>query len=184
MKKLYYLSIAFILSIPYIMFKTDIPGNIWMYGKTIVDDSLTESRVEKAYDELPFNVKKMLEDNEYRIYIVEEIDNNELIVGQTIYNCRIILIKDRYSGVEKTLFHECGHVVDDEGALTFLSSSDEFMEIYEEERYYFKAEDNWEYYISTPKEYFASAFAEYMLNPERLKENTPKTYEYIHRHII
>ena len=50
-------------------------------------------------------------------------------------------------------------------------------------RHNFKAEDNLEYYISTPREYFASAFAEYMLNPERLKRNTPRTYEYIDRQV-
>lgn len=183
MKKLYYLSLAFIMSIPFIMFKTDIPGNIWMHGKTIIKGGLTEARIELAYDELPYSVQKTLKDNGYRVYVVDEIGDNELIVGQTVYGCRLILIKDRYSGIEKTFYHECGHVVDDEEALTFLSSSDEFQEIYEEERYYFKAEGNWEYYISTPKEYFASAFAEYMLNPERLKENTPRTYAFIDRYI-
>ena len=111
------------------MFKTDIPGNIWMHGKTIIEGGLTEARIELAYDELPYSVKRTLQDNDYRIYVVDIIDDNELIVGQTIYGCRLILIKDRYAGIEKTFYHECGHVVDDEEAFTFLSSSDEFQEI-------------------------------------------------------
>jgi hypothetical protein len=183
MGKLYYLFLAFVLSIPVIYFKTDIPGDIWMYGETIIEEGFTKARVEYAYDKLPQPLQDMLEENGYRIYVVDTIDDNEQILGQTIYGIRLILIKDYGAWIEKTFYHECGHVLDDESALTFASSSDEFQEIYEEERHNFKAEDNLEYYISTPREYFASAFAEYMLNPERLKRNTPRTYEYIDRQV-
>lgn len=166
-----------------IVFHTDILTNIYMNNQPIAEASLTHYRILKAKDKLPPKVNQMLEKNEYKIYVLEEIDDNEYILGQTIYGLRIILIKDTYFDIERTFYHECGHVIDDESAFTYASSSNEFIEIYNEEKYLFKSDGYIEYYISTPREYFASAFAEYMLNPQKLKENTPKTYEYIDKHV-
>ena len=104
--------LAFVLSIPVIYFKTDIPGDIWMYGETIIEDGFTKARVEYAYDKLPQPLQDMLEENGYRIYVVETIDDNEQILGQTIYGIRLILIKDYGVWIEKTFYHECGHVLD------------------------------------------------------------------------
>lgn len=161
------------------LFDTTILANMYMRNQPISKMSFTHYRIIKAQDKLPPKVKHMLEENGYRIYVLDTIDNNELILGQTFYGLKLILIKDEFAFVERTFYHECGHVLDDEVAFTFASSSDEFIEIYNEEKHMFKSEGNLEYYISTPREYFASAFAEYMTDPERLKENTPRTYEYI-----
>ena len=123
----------------------------------------------------------MFEDNGYELYIVSLIDNDDSIMGQTRFGPRIVLIKNSGAFVERTMFHECGHILDDELALTFISQSDEFKSIYDEERLQFRADNNIEYFISTPAEYFASAFSEYMIKPARLKHNTPKTYDFIER---
>lgn len=181
MKKIYYVLLSFILLISVAIcdvYKTD---EEWLNGCVIIESGLTQSRIEHAYDKLPPKVRDIVD--KYDIYVVDLIENDELVLGETIYSNRLILIKDNLAWIEKTFFHECGHVLDKENSLTFLSSSDEFQDIYEEEKDKFVAEDNLSYYISTPKEYFASAFAEYMMNPERLKENTPKTYYYINNSV-
>ena len=83
--------------------------------------------------------------------------------------------------VSRTMYHECGHVLDNELHIKDISGTEEFKKIYEEEKDYFVVDNNYDYFISTEAEYFASAFAEYMLKPSRLKLNTPKTYEFIEK---
>lgn len=165
----------------HILFKSPIPGQVIMLDEYVFTYGETYERVWDAYDELPPKVKDMFEDNGYELYIVSLIDGDECIMGQTRFGPRIVLIKNSGAFVERTMFHECGHILDDELALTFISQSDEFKSIYDEERLQFRADNNIEYFISTPAEYFASAFSEYMIKPARLKHNTPKTYDFIER---
>ena len=165
----------------HILFKSPIPGQVIMSDDYVFTYGETYERVWNAYDELPPKVKDMFEDNGYELYIVSLIDGDECIMGQTRFGPRIVLIKNSGAFVERTMFHECGHILDDELALTFISQSDEFKSIYDEERLQFRADNNIEYFISTPAEYFASAFSEYMIRPARLQHNTPKTYDFIER---
>lgn len=162
-----------------LLFKSTIPGKVIMNGVEVYTSGDTYDRVWSTYEQLPDKVQDMFEDNNYRMYIVELIDNDEYIMGQTNFTSRLVLIKLNSPFVERTTFHECGHILDDELAFAFISGSDEFMDIYLEERDEFRVDNNKSYFISTEKEYFASAFAEYMIGPERLKRNTPKTYAFI-----
>ncbi|MBR3363027.1 MAG: hypothetical protein IKG40_03780 [Bacilli bacterium] len=85
-----------------------------------------------------------------------------------------------------TLIHELGHFFDaryDYG----LSDCDSFYEIYFEEvnnylntKYY--NVDNLKIYanVSTPREYFATAYSSYLVYPENLRKYCPKTYDYIY----
>lgn len=171
--------VLLVLLVYHILFKSPIPGKIMMIDDCVFTYGETYERVWDAYDELPPKVKDMFEDNGYRMYVVSLIDNDDIITGQTRFIPRIVLIKNSETFAERTLFHECGHILDDELSLTFISQSDEFESIYDEERMQFRADNNIEYFISTPMEYFASAFSEYMIRPARLKYNTPKTYDFI-----
>lgn len=173
--------VLLVLLVYHIIFKSPIPGQIMMANEYVFTYGETYERVWDAYDELPPKVKDMFEDNGYELYIVSLIDNDDSIMGQTRFGPRIVLIKNSGAFVERTMFHECGHILDDELALTFISQSDEFKSIYDEERLQFRADNNIEYFISTPAEYFASAFSEYMIRPARLQHNTPKTYDFIER---
>lgn len=159
---------------------TDTPDRILLNGQITYIEGQTYNDVWKTYDKLPPKVKKMLEDNNYSIYIVDVIGNDKNIAGRVIYGAKIIEIKNNSFNAELTMFHECGHVLDkclvDIG---IISSSDEFQEIFEEERYDIVVDYNYDYLTAASTEYFAGAFAEYMINPERLKENTPKTYYFI-----
>ena len=84
-----------------------------MYGETIIEDGFTKARVEYAYDKLPQPLQDMLEENGYRIYVVETIDDNEQILGQTIYGIRLILIKDYGVWIEKTFYHQAYILLND-----------------------------------------------------------------------
>lgn len=185
MKKSIVISGVFMTLVYYILFKSTIPGTIDMIGRTVYNEGETYERAWDAYEQLPDKVQDMFEDNNYKMYIVESIDNNEYIVGQTRYGPRIVLIREDGKYVERTTFHECGHILDDELVIGFsgVSDTEEFIEIYNAEKDKFVADNNVSYYISTPAEYFASAFAEYMLNPTRLKENTPRTYAFIEQQL-
>lgn len=175
-------SIGYVLLIAmvyYVLFKSPIPGQIIMADDYVFTYGETYERVWDAYDKLPPKVKDIFEDKGYRVYVVSLIDDDEGIAGQTVFIPRIVLIKNSGPFVERTMFHECGHILDDKLAITFISNSNEFKTIYNEERLYFKVDNNFDYYISSPSEYFASAFSEYMIRPARLKRNTPKTYDFI-----
>ena len=179
MKKSICISGLLVLIVYYLLFKSTIPGQILMDGMLVYTEGETYERAWNAYEELPDKVQDMFEDNNYRMHVVDLIDNDEYIMGQTNFGSRLVLLKNNGPYVERTTFHEFGHILDDELAVTFISRSDEFISIYNEEKENFKADNNVEYFISTPLEYFASAFSEYMIRPERLKYNTPKTYEFI-----
>lgn len=164
-----------------ILYNSTIPGKISMYGETIYTNGVVYDKVWNAYAKVPDKVKLMLQDNKYRIYIVDIIDNNANILGQTTYAVKLIKIRDLNCDVETTLMHECGHVLDDESHILFISWTKEFKDIFAEEKdaFYYVVDDNYEYYITNEKEYFAQAFAEFILNPEKLNFYTPKTYKFI-----
>jgi hypothetical protein len=159
---------------------TNIPERILLNGHITYIEGQTYDDVWEAYDELPPKVKKMLEDQHYSIYVVDLIGGDENIAGRVTYGAEIIEIKYDIHNVKLTMFHECGHVLDDGmTSIGLISSSDVFQEIFEEERYNLVVDYNYSYLTADSAEYFAGAFAEYMTNPERLKTNTPKTYYFI-----
>ena len=163
----------------HILFKSPIPSQVIMADEYVFTYGETYERVWDTYNELPTKVKDMFEDNGYRIYVVSSIDNDEYILGQTRFMSRTILIKNTGPFVERTVFHEFGHLLDDELAFSFISESDMFIDIYNSEKGNFKVDNNYDYFISSHLEYFASAFSEYMIRPARLKRNTPRTYDFI-----
>ena len=166
----------------YLLFESEIPGKILMRNENIYTNGEVYERVWNAYDKLPEKVKELVEEENYKIYVVDELESDidgYITLGKTYFGFKTIKISNIDLYVERTTLHEYGHVLDDELAIRFISESEEFMDIYLSEKENFAVDDNHEYFTSTELEYFASAFAEYILNPERLKENTPRTYEFI-----
>lgn len=85
-----------------------------------------------------------------------------------------------------SLVHEFGHYLDYLlvsvlNTSSRLSKTPEFMSVWESERLNLKVDylSNLSYYQDSVTEYFAQVFSEYIKNPNRLKANTPKTYEYM-----
>lgn len=153
-------------------------------GKSVYENGITYTVAWNAYDELPEVLKDKYETMDYEMVIVDKIDQSDYgtVVGRIIHGTRIIMIKDNAGLARYTVFHEFGHLLDYRQLMIDYSSTNEFKDIYEEEKENFKTVyGGYEYAISTKEEYFASAFAEYMMNPDRLKSNTPRTYNYIEK---
>lgn len=153
-------------------------------GKSVYENGITYTIAWNAYDELPEVLKDKYEAMGYEMAIVDEIGNSDygVVIGRITHGTRTIMIKDEAGSARNTVFHEFGHLLDYRQLMTDYSSTNEFKAIYEEEKENFKTiYGGYEYAISTNKEYFASAFAEYMMNPDRLKSNTPRTYNYIEK---
>ena len=70
---------------------------------------------------------------------------------------------------KKSIYHEFGHYLD---YVCKISDTDEFIKVYEKER---NKTDFSNYYKSTPSEYFAESFSQYILKGDSNLE----TYRYI-----
>lgn len=178
----FWLFILIILGGYYFAFESKLPGKILMHNENIYTEGRVYERVWNAYDKLPENIKDMLEEEKYEIYVVDELSSDMegyITLGRTYFGFRVIQISNIDLYVERTTLHEVGHVIDDELAVKYISNSDEFKDIYLDEKDDFQVSNNHEYFTSSELEYFASAFAEYMINPDRLKTFTPRTYEFI-----
>ena len=184
--KKFWMFIAGVLCSCWIISEFQLPEIILMKNENIHNEGIVYEKVWDAYDKLPNNVKEMLDDESYSIYVVDPLESTVegyITLGRTFFRFGVIQISNKDIWVERTTLHEVGHVIDDESAFTFISRSNEFKEIYQEEKENFKyvVIDNHEYFISSELEYFAQAFSEYMINPEGLKLFTPRTYEFIDR---
>lgn len=81
---------------------------------------------------------------------------------------------------DKTISKQNGHYFD--CSLGFISESDEFLNnIYPEEKnnFNYTYTTSIKHEISDVYEYFASTFDEYIINPNGLKNDCPRTYEFM-----
>lgn len=103
------------------------------------------------------------------------IDYAEAASGITYLDKKVIWFS--HASDEKIILHEFGHVID--SYLGGISSTEEFKQLYQ---------NNWQSYvesgqeiidihsISCSSEFFASVFADYILNPDYLKEQSEELY--------
>lgn len=125
--------------------------------------------------------------NDYRLLEVSGIIEEDYILGITNYLDKLIIVKNDISMEECniTLYHEIAHALDGyvgKNGNTFFrySESSDFIKIYNKENgEAFKELDNRDYYNSNIQEYFAQSFAYYIVKPNELKEDCPKTYQYM-----
>ncbi len=91
---------------------------------------------------------------------------------------KIIRINEELSGGEqdRVLYHELGHYID---ALTDLSQTEEFKQIFEEERYTSSYLSGEYYFTEKIKEYWAESFSIVANKPQKARKDMPKTYDYI-----
>ncbi len=105
---------------------------------------------------------------------------------QNNFDRPVILIYNEY--LHNALIHEIGHAVDitANGNVFFAEhNKKEFKTIYEEEASYMVPVgiEVTGYVISTPDEYFAECFHQYIMFPDTLRESAPKTYAYMERFV-
>lgn len=180
----YVLMAALGFVIGHLLLRSPIVEAVLFDGKSVYENGMAYTVAWNAYDELPEVLKDKYEAMGYEMVIVDEISKSDygVVVGRIIHGPRTIMIKDEVGSAKRTVFHEFGHLLDYRQLLLDYSSTNEFKAIYQEEKENFKTiYSDYDYAISTNKEYFATAFAEYMINPDRLKSNTPKTYDYIEK---
>lgn len=154
-----------------------------------VYDEDEDASLDEIYDELPEVVKNLFINTDCTLTEVDHMESNPKAVGMFIHNdithyYAIEIIRGEFgSSKESIVYHEFGHLLDYGYNECYKSNSKIFREIYEAEKGAFVVDDNYEYVTKDPQEYFAESFAEYMTNPDRLRDNTPMTYEYI-EHVL
>ena len=154
-----------------------------------LDDEDDDASLDEMYDELPEVVKNLFINTDCTLTEVDHMESNPKAVGMFIHNdtthyYAIEIIRGEFgSSKESIVYHEFGHLLDYGYNECYKSNSKIFREIYEAEKGAFVVDDNYDYVTKDPQEYFAEAFAEYMTNPDRLRDNTPMTYEYI-EHVL
>lgn len=105
----------------------------------------------------------------------ERFLSNYILSG--VYFDKTIHLSSNKDWAEQSLLHEFGHFVDE---ISYMDKN-EFIKIYEREKdnLILNKDKDKSYYLRNVSEYFAQSFEEYLINPERLLLNNPKTYEYI-----
>ena len=154
-----------------------------------VYDEDDDASLDEIYDELPEVVKNLFINTDCTLTEVDHMESNPKAVGMFIHNdithyYAIEIIRGEFNcSKESIVYHEFGHLLDYGYNECYKSNSKVFREIYEAEKGAFVVDDNYDYVTKDPQEYFAESFAEYMTNPDRLRDNTPMTYEYI-EHVL
>lgn len=152
-------------------------------------DEDDDASLDEIYDELPEVVKRLFVNTDCTLTEVDYDEDNPkragmFICNNTVHYYAIEIVRGEFCiNKENVVYHEFGHLLDYGYNECFRSDSKIFREIYEVEKGAFVVDDNYEYVTSNPQEYFAEAFAEYMTNPDRLRDNTPMTYSYI-EHVL
>lgn len=134
------------------------------------------------YMKAPLKLRELFESSGWKIIISntslkQRFGYEFSILALTLLQEKEIYIDNR-ENAKNSILHELGHFVD--YSLGFVSSSDEFVSIYEEEVNNFVS--FWKTHknnTSTPIEYFAEAYQVLIVQPDRLIENCPKTVGFL-----
>lgn len=141
-----------------------------------------DNNIKQAYNNLPTSVKQLFKDINCEVKEVNVVSVPGAIGAFSAggsYGHPTIEIQKNNKYITYTVYHEFGHMLDCGYNYKYESKENEFYNIYLDERAEFRTDYNYQYAISEVEEYFASSFAEYIINPQRLKSNTPRTYNYI-----
>lgn len=99
------------------------------------------------------------------------------IAGLFVENESTIYISSKRNYINHSTIHEFGHFFDYINDWSSLSK--DFTNIYIEEKDNLKIISHDNHYKSNSSEFFATSFQQYLNNPEKLKNEVPKTYNYL-----
>lgn len=166
---------------------TELDGVVPHYHKIIIDNMVTNKIPQELIDSFRYSGHRLLlTSKDIRGYECANLDFEP--AGAYSSATKTLYLSNKYDNywAEQSLVHEFGHYLDfatwSAGNLNSRASrTDEFTKIWREERDRLEVDNvsNLDYYRNTITEYFAQSFDEYISKPERLKENNPKTYNYI-----
>lgn len=125
-----------------------------------------------------YNWKYVFVDDKKINHISRKYGYHQAILGLSVYNDHIIYASKNDKSV---VLHETFHALD--SIFYFPSKSKEATHIYKKEQNKFlnAFKDISKINTSLQVEYFAEAFQEYLLEKDKLKEECPKTYMFLHR---
>lgn len=152
------------------------------------NDASTNKVIQAMVDKLPDHIMYAIQTNDYHIHV----SNDGKDYGQSMGGVGICMIGGDYICVKKSLigqqfgkeavYHEIGHAYDYCVSSPYSADhNNEFSKIYEAEKNKIRLFKNSSYSHtrSSLSEYFAEAFAVYILDAKLLKAHAPKTYQYM-----
>ena len=166
----------------------------WFGNTAITGDNLESAKyigmVYSKFSDLPREYRELIRG--YSVLICQNMpftnDNGKPVQGRTEITTgekKMWLSMDA-NALLTSVYHEAAHIIDskdyfnDKGIAThnFISDEDDFQRAWKAENeafktYYFCDEDN----TNTPQEYFAEAYAQLMVDADKVKKNFPKTYQ-------
>lgn len=147
-----------------------------------VKDSVLKS-MDSYFYKIPENVRNSFIDNGWKIYATDEhlgrkfFNVDSSILAVTTDGEDAIYLHNREKAAE-ALVHEFGHYIDFVSG--YVSYGSEFREIFLAEADAFRAvHSTHANNTNTPMEYFAECYQEIILHPDKIKNNCPRTYEFI-----
>ena len=163
------------------VFYTDEYYNDYFYAKGKVREE-NMIAAQETLNKIPQYILDNFKKDGWVINIINEdiVYNGLNASGITTYADKIIDIKNNEGLIRSCIVHEVGHYFD--CSLGFISESDEFLNnIYPEEKnnFNYTYTTSIKHEISDVYEYFASTFDEYIINPNGLKNDCPRTYEFM-----
>ena len=145
-------------------------------GLVYYDDGVSINTVDEVlnvYSKLPGDFRRLLEDLGFKVKLSQFLNG---VDGVTYYGDRVILIEEFGEDITTTTFHEFGHVMNVLGYVE--NSRNRLKRVYDEESKMYNGPVR-DYIISSPSEYYAGSFAEYMLDSDKLRRERPETFEMI-----
>lgn len=163
--------------------------------KSIIESNKSDyEKVSKLYKYLDLIPSNIIDEFIYKsckiVLTSESLEDRFLskyVLAGVFFDNKIYL-SNKFDWSEQSIIHEMGHFVDYNMSGAYIpyanaraSDAEEFLKIYEEEKNVMKLNSDKDkaYYINSSQEYFAQAFEEYILNPNRLKLNSLETYKYM-----
>ncbi|MCF0110936.1 MAG: hypothetical protein HUJ58_03480 [Erysipelotrichaceae bacterium] len=151
-------------------YKTTVKNTVTTVTTTTVTITAGPVSIREAAPKAHGAVLQMFEDKQYTCIV----DPTTSFTGEFNTRTKTITIKNTMGVV----YHELGHFVAYYGGR--LDRTIEFADIYEEEKELYTA-SNKAYVCSSPAEYFAESYKDYVENATSLRNKRPRTFEYMER---
>ena len=133
-----------------------------------------------VYESMPPHIKTLIQKDWHFVISVDEPFNcctNVRAAGITYYEYSVIWLMTGFD--ERVMAHECGHAIDKH--LGNISGAKEFISIYNSSWNTYREFDTNnvdKHSTSSFAEFFAATFADYILHPDYMKEQSSELYTY------
>lgn len=142
-----------------------------------------EPVMNNVYESMPSHIKTLIQKDWHFVISVDKPFNcctNVRAAGITYYEYSVIWLTTGFD--ERVMAHECGHAIDKH--LGNISGAKEFVSIYHSSWNTYREFDTDhvdKHSTSSVAEFFAATFADYILHPDYMKEQSPELYTYFNQ---